>query len=211
MVIAAANMPVLSDAQWARLAELGLPLEARIDIDDCIASYRNELALVRQASPAPADDRLRKDLDRTRKAAANLADRIQDIGASLLGEILRRVEVERRETLHNVADVKEFRARIELGLVDLRELANSLAIARKQLNQKRGPKSMSQQFARTVAAVIELHMGARIKQSRNKGSVADMLREILAIADEKIGKGGKGAVDKALRMRARQRRGPIKR
>jgi hypothetical protein len=194
----------VSKTKWARFAALGLPAEARADIEDCIAWYRNEMASARPAG----DDRQRKAIDQMRKVTVDLTDRIRDIGVIDLSMILRLAELAAPDGYR--PDAGASRARVELMLADLRVLADSLVIARTHLVGKRGPKTRAQEFVRMVAAVIELHTEVWIKQSRKKDTLADMLREILAIADPKIGQGGRGTVDKALRMRARRRRSPIK-
>lgn len=186
-----------SDDERSRLAELlsRLPVEARADVEDCIVSYRNGTGW--WSRTRPASNSLRPELERMRQVILDLAKRIRRVGGGDLGELMALMGIQSVD-----------RSRVEKILSDLMSLSDSLAIARNKLKRKRGPNNdAARQLVRTVAALIEVTTSTRIAQSDKAGSLAETLREIVAIADPTI---GRGTINEALKARARMRRGEIK-
>jgi hypothetical protein len=144
-------------------------------------------------------DHLRPILDKMRQAADDLVADIEHVGVDDLSMCFLVAGIPQAEE-----------ALIVSTLAHLRELSGWLATARKRLRSKRGPKTdVKRQFVAAVAEVVELHTGKPIAVSYKAGSLAEMVREIVAVVDPTI---GPGTINEALKRHARwQRIGEIKR
>jgi hypothetical protein len=166
-----------------------LPAEARGDIEAVIDLYHRGGTMQFRAQFVD----FRPTLDKMRQAADDLAADIENVGVHDLGMTFLVAGVPHADE-----------ARVASTLAALRELSSWLAIARVRLRPKRGPKTeVKRQFVASVAAVIELHTGKRTAVSYKAGSLAEMVREIVAAVDPDI---SPRTIDEVLKRLARRRR-----
>jgi hypothetical protein len=138
-------------------------------------------------------DHLRPMLDKIRQAADDLIANIEHVGVDDLSMYFLAAAIPKAEE-----------ARIVSTLADLRELSGWMATARKRLRPKRGPKNdVKRQFVAAVAEVVELHTGKPIAVSYKAGSLAEMVRDIVASVDPNI---SPRTIDEVLKRLARWRR-----
>jgi hypothetical protein len=174
---------------------LRLPAEVRDDLEALIALYDRGGTIQFRAR----FEDFRPNLKKMRQAADDLAADIEHVGVHDLSMIF---------LVAAIAHTGE--ARIVSTLGALRELSGWLAIAENRLRPKRGPKTeVKRQFVAAIAEVINLHTGKRIAVSYKAGSLAEMVKEIVAVVDPNI---GPRTITEALKRHARWRRiGEIKR
>jgi hypothetical protein len=145
------------------------------------------------------------ELDQMRDSAEALAKLLDRRGVDQAVAIFFKADL--IDTLNELPDDQAIRDALERMRDDLAWLSNRIAAARAH-GKNRGRKTdRPRHFVDLIASVIESEKGP-IGRSRNRGTLADLLWEIVSGVDPDI---GRGTVDEILKERSKRRRGEIHR
>jgi hypothetical protein len=204
--IAAHDVPgVVDDICIDRVAKLLAPHEisagARDEIEHHINWYRSGRSWRGQGPRIE----MPPEFHQMREAVAALANLVNGVGVDRVVSIFFAAEL--FDAPHLLPDDQAIQDRLERMLADLKDFDNRLTAVLKH-GRRRGRKTdRARHLVRIVASAIERDKGKPIKRSKNKGSLFELLMDIVAVADPEI---GPGTVDEELKARSQRRRGEIK-
>jgi hypothetical protein len=185
--------PILSDHQWSRIAhylglpleDLGLPLEARYNIDNMVGLYRQQLADAQSNHPNICEK-----LTVAREAAAEALSRLDDVASdpNAFAAIATGLDGQRTLPPRKVA---AFRSWLKRQCKELQALVEGYDNAMQRVhNQKRGPRTGRDSLLTLVSLLNGLHKaytGKRISRSEKSNNTSlGFVLEICRIANPKL-------------------------
>jgi hypothetical protein len=137
------------------------------------------------------------------KAVAALAELVNRVGVNRVVSIFIKAELIEAELIdapHIISN--RLGDRLEKMLDDLNDFANRISATLKHGRHRSRKTDRPRHLVNMIAMVIERDKGKWIKRSKNRGSLCELLTDIVALVDPEI---GSGTIDEVLKARSVRR------